>query len=258
MRGSNLSRHSLKVLTGSGSKGQDVIEADFIAFKTSSSETSVNSPKVVVHVLLSWTWTDDMVEVASLFCSFLIFSLKNVANELAKSLGLSWSGRLREALGEVSLSMTRKRSRWLASATSLLWNSVFDLVRSCLFSSHCSLYNSLSTVSPDFIHFRPRRLLSWLATRSDSVYQDACGRNTRVRSFSGACLFRVWERFSWHPLTIVSRSLVGSIESRDDWISLRNSEFNIYFAERATFYTLPAESRTGDANKTLDSKVVRW
>ena len=89
MRGSNSSRHSLKVSTGSGSKGQAEIAEDFIAFKTSSSETSVNSLKEVVHVWLSWTDTDDMVEVASLFWSFLIFSLKNVANELGKSLGLS-------------------------------------------------------------------------------------------------------------------------------------------------------------------------
>ena len=49
---SSSGRHCLKMSTGSGSSGHEVIEADLIASRTSSSVTMSNSAKEVVHVSL--------------------------------------------------------------------------------------------------------------------------------------------------------------------------------------------------------------
>ena len=81
-------RHSLNKSRGRGSRGHAVIEADLIAFRTSSSDTSENLHRDGLHVSVNRTVGVNSVASRRLR-KLLSLSLKYFAKELARSFGFS-------------------------------------------------------------------------------------------------------------------------------------------------------------------------
>ena len=104
-------RNVLNSPVGNGSNGQDVIETDRMASRTSSSVTSSNSLNLLSQFSLIGTDTGGMEDDCRLSLNVFILSLKNFAKESARSLGLSWSGRFLVDFGQVNLLTTRTKDR---------------------------------------------------------------------------------------------------------------------------------------------------